>query len=64
MKTEVLNAALDGMRVVLGLPDDLPIENCKEPEYAGGRACILRALVDHELVSKEDAMVWFRTYAG
>lgn len=64
MKTEVLNAALDRMRLALELPDDLPIENCKEPEYAGGRACILRALVDNELVSKEDALIWFRIYAG
>ena len=64
MNIEKLNDALDNVRECLGLPDDLPIENCKEPEYAGGRACILRALVSAKLVSKDDATIWAYNYTG
>lgn len=64
MEVDTLNAALDTMREALGLPDDLPVDDCKEPEYAGGRACVLRALVSARLVSEEGASIWFRTYYG
>jgi predicted transcriptional regulator of viral defense system len=59
-----LNEAINAVRVCVGLPDDLPINGCKEPEYAGGRARILRALVEANIINENDAMAWFRTYAG
>lgn len=64
MNLDELDRALAVVRDAVGLPDDLPIEGCKEPEYAGGRAKVLRALVADKIVAVEDANLWLRTYYG
>lgn len=64
MDIEKLNKGLDDIRIALGLPDDLPVPGCKEPEYAGGRARVLRALIIDRLIDEKEAEAWFRVYVG
>ena len=59
-----LDKALAVVSDAVGMPDDMPVDGCKEPEYAGGRNRVLKAIVSDGLVTSELAELWRMNYCG